>query len=165
MATLNKDKLADALDAHKEPLTREEIEKFPAIKYLTPRDEVIMACVVMGVSQAKIGQAFGIAQPTVHEIIRRLDPMKMYRRDRNAKKAILADMALQNAAGAQRYITEEKMVESSAKDLVSMQGQWVKIGNDLTQAKHSDAPPSKLDDILQDIESATEVEEEEHLYE
>ena len=116
-----------------------------------------MAATVMGLSQPCIANAFGISQPMVNKIINRLDPLKMYRRDKDAKKALLADLALQSAANAVRYITEEKMQEASAKDLVYMQKQWISMGQELMQSKHREAIPSRLDDIVDELAEATEV--------
>lgn len=155
MTNLKKDHLVEVLEAHKQPLTPEEVNEFPAVKYKSARDEAIMCCIVTGLSQRKIAKAFGVSSSTVHEIIKRLDPLKMYRRDRNAKKAILADMALHSAAKTYEYMDEKKFKEASLKDLVGAQKAWVGISQDLTQTKHRETSPSRLDEALEEMEQAS----------
>ena len=155
MTNLKKDTLLDIADAHTDPLSEEERQKFPPMKCNSARDEVIMCCIVAGLSQYKIAESFGIAQPTVWKIIKRLDPSGMYKRDKNAKKAMLAGMALQSAAGMQNFITEEKLEDSSAKDLVGMTKQYVDIANNLSESKHKTVGAGRMDAMLEEMEEAS----------
>ena len=136
----------------------EEVAQFPKLAQETPRNQGIVCALACGYSQGFIAKMFGLAQPTVWEIIQRIDPDGMFKLSPNAKKAFVTRLAEARGMEALSSITPEKLEESSAKELSGIAKDMAALSSSLNTSKHKDLTPSRLDSLIDGALEAERVE-------
>jgi hypothetical protein len=133
-------------------MSMEELKDFPALDNESHRNQLIMCAVACGLSQPFIAKAFGVSQPTIWEIIKRIDPKGIFRISPDSKKAFITQLYTTRAMEALTSITPEKLEEMSGADLMRL----AKIGTDaaqsLNQSKHKEIGRSRLDALVSEME-------------
>lgn len=137
----------------------EDLAGFPDIAGESKRNQAIMCMVACGFPQMHIAQAFGVSQPTIWEIIHRIDPSGMFRIDPKAKKAFITKMAEGRAMSAIASITYEDMVELDADKRMNLAAKAMKISQDLNVSKHKELGGGRMDMLLDQMAAeATDAE-------
>lgn len=137
-------------------LTLEELDGFPNIRDLNKRDQAMMAMVACGFSQGHIAEAFGLAQPTVWEIIQRIDPDGLFKISPKAKKAFITRMAESRAMSAIGSITYNDLLELDADKRANVAQKMMKISQDMNQTKHKDLGGNRMDLLLEQMAAEAE---------
>ena len=133
-------------------LSVQDLEGFPQLAGESKRNQGIMAMVAMGFPQRHIADAFNISQPTVNEIIKRIDPGGMFKSSPKAKKAFMSRMCEGTAMSAVNSIGWGDILELDADKRANVASKLMKISADLNATKHSNLSGSRLDSLLQAIE-------------
>lgn len=144
-------------------LCLEDLDGFPDLANESKRNQGIMACVVAGFPQSHIADAFGIAQPTVWEIIHRIDPDGLFKISPKAKKAFLTKMAEGRAMSAIASISYEDLMELDADKRANVAQKMMKIVQDANVSKHKAMDGGRMDMLLQQM--ATEATDAEFVVE
>ena len=139
-------------------LSSADLVNFPKIKDESPRNQSLMCAYACGYSTRFLAKAFGIAQPTVFNLIKRIDPNGAFKISDQGKKAFLTRIAESRAAEAISSITPEKLEDSSAKELSGIAKDFVSIAAGLNQTKHRDIAASRLDSLIDSTIEADAVE-------
>lgn len=126
----------------------EDLAGFPDIASESKRNQAIMCMVACGFPQTHIAQAFGVAQPTIWEIIQRIDPEGMFKIDPKAKKAFITKMAEGRAMSAIASITYEDMLDLDADKRATVAQKLMKISQDLNVSKHKNLGGGRMDMLL-----------------
>jgi hypothetical protein len=134
-------------------MSLEELEDFPTLRNESKRNQGIMACIACGFPQTHVAEMFNIAQPTVFEIINRIDPNKRFRLSPNAKKAFVTKMAEGRAMSAISSITFEELKESTPVERTKIATEMIKISQSLNQTKHKEIGASRLDNLMDEVEA------------
>lgn len=146
--------VAEALGLHLEAdiLTLEDMKEFPDIRKESKRNQAVMCMVACGFPQSHIAEAFGLARPTVFELVNRIDPNGAFKIDPQAKKAILTRLVEGRAMSAVSSITYEDLLELDADKRASVAQKMIRISQDLNTTKHKELASSKLDLIMDAVE-------------
>jgi predicted transcriptional regulator len=131
----------DVMSAH-------DLINFPRLKGETPRNQGVMAAYSLGYGQRFIAKMFGIEQPAVSKIIKKIDPEHTFRISADAKKAFLTRIAESRAVEAISLITYEDLVDSSATEKARVADTMLKITQSLNQSKHKELGASMLDNLI-----------------
>lgn len=137
----------------------EDLQGFPDLANESKKNQAIMCMTACGFPQTHIAEAFKLAQPTVHEIIHRIDPDGMFKISKNAKKAFITKLAEGRAMSAISSISYEDLLDLNAKDRTSVAKDMMKISQDLNVSKHKELGGTKMDMLLEQM--AAEAEEAE----
>lgn len=129
-----------------------ELAQFPSFQGESPRNQGIMCALACGYSQCFVAKMFGIRQPTVWEIAKRIDPDGMFKLSPNAKKAFITKIAESRGLEALSSITPEKLEDASAKELMGIGKDMVAITSALNQSKHKEIGASRLERLMDVIE-------------
>ena len=135
-----------------EILSLEELRDFPDIRNESERNQLVMAAVACGYSQPFIARAFKVSQPSINEVIRRIDPDGMFKISPNGKKALMTRMYEMRGMEALASITPEKLEDASARDLASIAKTCSDASMSLNQSKHKEIGASRLDNMLKALE-------------
>ena len=148
-------KISEALGTVLTPdiLSIEEMQGFPALKKESERNQMIMCATACGFSQPFIAKALGVSQPTINEIIQRIDPDHMFRVSPDAKKAFMTQMFQTRGTEALASITPEKLEESSASDLARIAKTMTDAAQNLNQSKHKEVSGNRLEMLMAQIEN------------
>ena len=137
----------------------EDLAGFPDIASESKRNQAIMCMVACGFPQSHIAQAFDVAQPTVWEIIHRIDPNGMFKIDPKAKKAFITKMAEGRAMSAIASITYEDLMDLDADKRMNLAQKAMKISQDMNVSKHKDLGGNRMDMLLEQMAAeATDAE-------
>jgi hypothetical protein len=137
-------------------LSLEDMEGFPDIAREKPRNQAIMAMVACGFPQTHIAESFKVSQPTINEIIKRIDPNGRFKIDPKAKKAIITKLAEGRALSAINSITLDDLMVLDADKRTNVAQKMLKISQDLNQTKHKGLSGSRMDSLLAAIEEERE---------
>ena len=129
-------------------MSAEDLVNYPKIKGESPRDQGIMCAYACGYGQRYIAKMFGIGQPAVCKIIKRIDPDHTFRVTADAKKAFITRIAESRAVEALSMITYEDLQESSATEKARVADTMLKITQSLNQSKHKELGASMLDSLI-----------------
>jgi len=136
-------------------LSIEDLQGFPNLRAENSRNQGIMAMVACGFSQSHIAEAFGVAQPTIWEIVNRIDPQKKFKLSKKAKRAFITQMAEGTAMSAIASITYSDLIELGADKRTVVAEKLMKLSADLNQSKHKDTGGSRLAQLIEQIENET----------
>ena len=131
----------------------EDMAGFPALRDENPRNQMIMCAVASGFSQGFIAHAMGVSQPTINEIIQRIDPDHMFRVSPSAKKAFQTQMMEMRCVESLASITAEKLADSSAVELSRIAKTMADAVQNLNQSKHKEVGTGRLDMLMDAIEN------------
>jgi len=151
-------KIAEALSLTLTPdiLSIEDMKGFPELAKESERNQLIMAGTALGLSQPFIAKALKVSQPTINEIINRIDPDKMFRVSAKAKKAFQTQLYESRCSEALISITPEKLEESSASDLARIAKTMSDAAQSLNTTKHKDLGGNKMDLLLDQMAKEAE---------
>ena len=141
-------------------LSLEDMSGFPQLQNEKPRNQAIMACIAAGMSQCHVAQAFGVSQPAISVIVKRIDPNGMFKLDPKRKRAIMTQLAEGRAMSAITSISWDDLMDLDADKRANVAGKMMKISQDLNQSKHTSLSGSKLDTLLSQLGEADVVEGE-----
>ena len=133
--------------------TLDDIKGLPNIEKESPRNQGIMAAVVAGYSQHFIAQMFGVSQPTINEIIRRIDPERMLQPTPEARKAFITKLLQSRAMESLSSITPEKLKDASASECARIAKTCMDVDQTINQTTHKSHSSSKLDMLMDAIAS------------
>jgi hypothetical protein len=136
----------------------EEMQDFPTLRDESVRNQGIMACIACGFPQSHVAEMFGVKQPTIHEIIHRIDPGGRFRLSPNAKKAFVTQMAEGRAMSAINSITFDELLECTPVERTKIATEMTKIAQSLNQSKHKEIGASRLDSLMDEVIEAERVE-------
>lgn len=134
-------------------MTIEELQDFPNLRNESVRNQGIMACIACGFPQTHVAEMFGVKQPTIHEIIHRIDPGGRFRLSPNAKKAFVTQMAEGRAMSAINSITYDELMECTPVERTKIATEMTKIAQSLNQSKHKEVSASRLEMLLTEVEA------------
>ncbi len=140
-------------------LTLEEMKDFPQLQNETARNRSIICLSACGFPQAHIAAALKITQPSVHEVLHRVDPNGMFRVSADAKRAIITRLAEGVAMSAINSITYDDLLALDADKRMSLAQKAVKISGDLNQSKHKHIDSNRLDNLINEMDKAEIMEE------
>lgn len=89
-------------------------DKYPALKNLCPRSQMIMTAIALGYSYRYISDAMKISIATISRTVNAIDPAGRFKEDVDAKKAFIGERCRATALEAIGVITPEKLAECSA---------------------------------------------------
>ena len=136
----------------------EELRDFPSLRNESVRNQGIMACIACGFPQSHVAEMFKVKQPTIHEIIHRIDPGGRFRLSPNAKKAFVTQMAEGRAMSAINSITFDELLECTPVERTKIATEMTKIAQSLNQSKHKEIGASRLDSLMEEVIEAERVE-------
>ena len=140
----------------------EDLAGFPNIADESNRNQAIMCMQASGFPQSHIADAFGLSQPTVWGIIRRIDPEGMFRLDPKGKKAFITKMAEGRAMSAIASISYDDLMELDADKRANIAQKMMKISQDMNVSKHKDVGSNRMDALMEQMAAeATDAEFEE----
>lgn len=131
----------------------EELREFPDLLNEPPRNQVIMAATALGIGQNYIAQALGVSQPTINEIINRIDPERRMRASKSAKRAFITKLYESRAIEAIGSITFDEIQQLSALEKGRLGKLCSEAAQNLNQSKHRESGGSKLDRLIQQVEA------------
>jgi len=152
--------LAECIDNgfDSEIITTEALRKFPALRDMPPRPQVVLGAMALGFSQQYIAKAFGISKQAIGKMQKRYDPHRAYALSPEAKKAFMTRLVESKALDAIGSITQEKLDESSAKDLTVIGKNLNDINMSMNASKHKAKTFSNIDAFLENVEEAEVIE-------
>lgn len=133
-------------------MTLDELADFPDIGHESLRNQGIMAMSVVGHGTPSIARAFGIKQPTVFNIIKRIDPTGIFKHSPDAKKAYATKIAESRMVEAISSITPEKLADCSAVDGMRVAKGCSDLIQNMNQSKHKEIGSSKMDMLMDALE-------------
>jgi DNA-binding CsgD family transcriptional regulator len=131
-----------------EVMSLTDMSAFPNLEKESKRNLSIMALVANGLSERWIADSFKVSQPTINEIINRIDPDKQFRVSKQARLAFKTQLLEMRGMEALLSITPEKLKDSSAKDLASIGKVMFDAAGSLNQSKHGAQVQSKLEIMM-----------------
>ena len=137
-------------------LSIEDLEGFPDIKGESKRNQAIMCMTACGFPQTHIADAFGVSQPTIWEIINRIDPQGMFKLNPNRKKAFITKIAEGVAMSALNSISYGDLLELDADKRASVAQKMVKVSQDLNVTKHKNIGENRMDLLLEQMAAESE---------
>lgn len=146
-------------------MSLDELKDFPNLAGENERCQMIMSCVACGFSQSFIARALKVSQPTINEIIRRIDPNGAFKLSRDAKKAFMTQLCMTRGIEALSSITPEKLEASSARDLAGIAKTMGEFAAGLNQSKHKEIGGSRMDMMMASIEEERKEKVEEAEFE
>ena len=132
-------------------LTLDDMEGFPGIRDESERNQLIMCAVACGLSQNFIASALGVTQPTINEIIKRIDPDGKFRISPKASKAFITQLYATRGIEALMSITPEKLQASSASELARVSKLMSDAAQNLNATKHREIGGNKMDLLLEQM--------------
>jgi len=90
------------------------LDKFPELRRLKPRDQLIMTSLALGHSVRYTAEAMGVSKSLVSKVSIRVDPSKRFLLDEDARKAFIGQSARTVAMEAISAVTPEKLNDCSA---------------------------------------------------
>lgn len=140
-------------------LSMEDLKDFPNLLGESKRNQGIMCMVAAGFPQNHIADAFGISQPTVWEIVHRIDPEGMFKLSKQAKKAFITQMAEGRAMSAISSISYDDLMKLDADKRANVAQKMMKISADLNISKHKELGATKMDLLMEQMAAeATDAE-------
>lgn len=137
----------------------EDLAGFPDIAKESKRNQAIMCMTAAGFPQTHIAEAFNVSQPTVYEIINRIDPAGMFRINPKAKNAFLTKLAEGRGISALASISLDEILALPADKRMDFAAKAIKISQDLNVTKHKDVGGNRMDMLLEQMASeATDAE-------
>lgn len=133
-------------------MSLDDLKNFPDISNEKPRNQGIMCAYACGHGTPYIAKMFGVKQPTIFEIIKRIDPTGAFKPSPESKKAFMTQLAMTRGIEALSSITPEKLEESSAKELAGIAKMMGEFAAGLNQSKHKDIGSGKMDMMMASIE-------------
>jgi len=137
-------------------LSLDEMKDFPNLAKESERSRAIMALHACGFRQTHIAQIFGVKQPTIHEIIRRIDPHGMFKSSNKARKAIMTSVLEGNAMSALASITMDELMELDASKRTETAAKMLKMSQDLNATKHKEIDGGRMDALLAQMAAESE---------
>lgn len=134
-------------------LSLDEMNNFPDLRKENERNQMIIMATACGMSQPFIAKALGVSQPTINEIINRIDPNKQFRLSPDSKKAFMTQMYGTRCVEALMSITPEKLEESSAVELSRIAKTMNDAAQNLNMSKHKNISSNKMDMLMDALES------------
>jgi hypothetical protein len=129
-------------------ISSQDLVDFPKIKDESPRNQSLMCAYACGYSTRFIAESFNISQPTVFNIIKRIDPTGAFRISPDGKKAFLTRICESRAMEAMGSITPEDYRNSTGVEKARIADISIKISQSLNQTKHKSISVSRLDSII-----------------
>jgi hypothetical protein len=147
-------RVAEILDIplNSDVMSMNELADFPNLKNESNRNKLIIGATAAGYTQAAIGDALGVNQNTIWEIIHRIDPNGMFRLSKGAKAAYTLNLLNSRKLEALSHMTPAKLKECSAKELSGIAKDMVMMTQNLTQSKHGAKGASKISMLMDAIE-------------
>jgi predicted transcriptional regulator len=144
-------------------LALEDLKDFPNLMEESRRNQGIFAMVACGFPQTHIADAFGVTQPTVSEIIKRIDPKGMFKISKAGKKAFITQMAEGRAMSAISSISYDDLMNLDADRRTNVAQKMMKISQDLNTSKHKEVDSSQMGMLMEQM--AKEAEDAEYTME
>ncbi len=130
-------------------MTVDEMTNIPDIARENERNQGIMCAFACGYSTPFIAKMFKVAQPTIFEIIKRIDPNGVFKLSKDSKKAFMTKLYESRGVEALSSITVEKLEESSAVELARISKTMADAAANLNQSKHKEVSGSRLDMLME----------------
>jgi len=112
-----------------------------------------MCAFACGYGTPFIAKMFGVSQPTIFDIIKRIDPNGMFKLSKDSKKSFLTKLYEARGLEALSSITAEKLEDSSASELARISKTMADAAANLNQSKHKEMTGSRLDMLMDAMES------------
>ena len=146
-----------AITLEGDPMCLEEIQNFPTLLGVSPKDQGIICMYACGFSQGFIAKTFDMAQPSVWERIQKIDPQGMFKLSPSAKKAFVTRMAESRGIEALSSITFDDYAEASGVEKARIADTMFKISANMNQSKHKEITSGRLDSLIDDVLEAERV--------
>jgi hypothetical protein len=134
-------------------MSLDDMKGFPHLDEMDEKDRAILCMNACGFSQGFMARVLGMAQPSVWERLKKADPDGMFTLSAQSKKAFMTRLAESRGLEALAYITPEKLEGSSARELIGIAKDAVGISQQLNQSKHKEVSVSKLDYMIDAMNS------------
>ena len=131
----------------------EILDKYPDMRKMTKRQQVILASAALGLGHRGIAHAFGISKEAVQQVLMLVDPDKTVRMTKEGRKAFMTRMVEARASEAVLAITPEKLNDSSAKELTVIAKNLASISQAMNQSKHKAVSSGRLVSLMDEIEA------------
>lgn len=132
-------------------LSIEDMEGFPQIHEESQRNQGIMAMWAAGFPQSHIAEAFDVTQPTISEIINRIDPNGMFKLSPKRKKAMITQLAEGRAMSAINSIGLNDLMELDADKRANVAQKMMKISQDLNVSKHKNMDRNNMQMLMDEM--------------
>jgi len=133
-------------------LSADEIERLPALRDESPRDQGIMAMVSCGFPQTDVAEAFDVSQQFVSKTVKRIDPAGVFRLTNQAKRAFISKLAEGKGLSALASISLADIRQCTPVEKMRIAKMGMDIGQQLTQSKHKEIGSGAVDGLLAAIE-------------
>ena len=148
-------KIAEATGSILTPdiLSVADMDGWPSLREENEKNQLIVLASACGISQPFIARAFGISQPVVNVILKRIDPDSKFRLDPKARAAFMTQMFEMRGIEALASITPEKLADSSAVELARIAKTMMDAKQALNVSKHKNIGTSRMAMLNEQLEA------------
>ena len=128
------------------------LEKYPDLRKLSKRNQLILVGSAMGMGQRAIGSAVGLSAMQVGRLLSDIDPDQMIRMTDEGRQTFVASIVASRTLDALLCITTEKLEGSSARDLSVIAKNLTSISDVARNQKQLGSSSGQLETLMGEME-------------